>query len=676
MAPPGQLPRVRSAEASIEKGRAAYADQRFRVALEHFTLVAGNCPCSRGGGGAGPDGGDASGNGHSPAQQRRRRERCTCRDFAQAAARHRRERGSVYAEATKECKCGAEKTWGRCHREGHVQALDYRAACFEKMGKLDMARRDAEWLLEIAPRRLEQLCKIREPLHKHFCRRDPMELPIELIEKVFSYFDFHELCRISGVCKRWDQFLDTHPYIWRQVHFPSLNPQKPPRVSFLKTLRKRTGGGARSLVIPNAHAFQLNETKWLSLIQTTNPRMMTRLEIGAIKRNLESGDWGYKLPPKPLFFEGLTHLGFSFRVDRPNYQSTGGAQPFVRQFVERARENIERISLFSMHLNDLGWPELPRLKILQLTGPLTSTLNQLTPERRIDPQNPQFALARSTPNLEQIHMDNFGVFTGLDSLAPPEDCWSLWPGLQVIKLGKACGALSMGDKRHFPPLHPSSFRVLDARAALQSNHGDWLPQQLPLDYSGYEAAESLVTYPNLERFWMPKLPLSVDLATVLLEPAVRSGRLRELGLCWRQEPGQFFPGALDWLRGSVSVRTFGFFNFDFESHENLTRDPAQRGRGIDSVDLLFGFLQSFPNLEVLELHSDLCDPMRLGAIIERVAILGRLKKVYQRALTGVAMDQLRTFCGAHGVEVVYGSWEAEFPVPLEPLAPVEAEIGE
>ncbi|KAK1717028.1 F-box domain-containing protein [Colletotrichum lupini] len=747
MAPPGQLPRVRSAEASIEKGRAAYADQRFRVALEHFTLVAGNCPCSSpsgggpassgggsgsssggrtsrslkglgaagsgGGGGAGPDGGDASGNGHSPAQQRRRRERCTCRDFAQAAARHRRERGSVYAEATKECKCGAEKTWGRCHREGHVQALDYRAACFEKMGKLDMARRDAEWLLEIAPRRLEgymrlgkiyklekkhemawaawsagievgqkegltsttkyeQLCKIREPLHKHFCRRDPMELPIELIEKVFSYFDFHELCRISGVCKRWDQFLDTHPYIWRQVHFPSLNPQKPPRVSFLKTLRRRTGGGARSLVIPNAHAFQLNESKWLSLIQTTNPRMTTRLEIGAIKRNLEGGDWGYKLPPKPLFFEGLTHLGFSFRVNRPNYQSSGGAQPFVRQFVERARENIERISLFSMHLNDLGWPELPRLKILQLTGPLTSTLNQLTPERRIDP----FALARSTPNLEQLHMDNFGVFTGLDSLAPPEDCWSLWPGLQVIKLGKACGALSMGDKRHFPPLHPSSFRVLDARAALQSNHGDWLPQQLPLDYSGYEAAESLVTYPNLERFWMPKLPLSVDLATVLLEPAVRSGRLRELGLCWRQEPGQFFPGALDWLRGSVSVRTFGFFNFDFESHENLTRDPAQRGRGIDSVDLLFGFLQSFPNLEVLELHSDLCDPMRLGAIIERVAILGRLKKVYQRALTGVAMDQLRTFCGAHGVEVVYGSWEAEFPVPLEPLTPVEAEIGE
>lgn len=191
--------------------------------------------------------------------------------------------------------------------------------------------------------------------------------------------------RVSGVCKRWDQFLDTHPFIWREVHFPTLNPQKPPKVSFLKTLRKRTGGGARSLVIPNAHTFQLSESKWLSLIQTTNPLMTNRLELGFIKRNLE-GDWGFKLPPKPAFFQGLAHLRLSFHeITRPEYRGRGGAQPFVRQFVERARENIESISLVSMYLNDLNWPELPRLKVLQLTGPLNSTLNQLTPERRIDP---------------------------------------------------------------------------------------------------------------------------------------------------------------------------------------------------------------------------------------------------------------------------------------------------
>ncbi|KAI8307053.1 hypothetical protein K4K61_003925 [Colletotrichum sp. SAR11_59] len=617
---PSQLPRVRSAEASIEKGRSAYADQRFRVALEHFTL---------------------------------------------AAALARRERGAVYAEATKECKCGAEKTWGKCHREGHVQALDYRAACFEKMGNLEKARKDAEWLLEIAPRRLEgymrlgkiyrlekkpelawaiwtagvdagqreglvgttkyqQLCKIREPLHKHFCRKDPLDLPSELVESIFSYFEFIELC----------------------------------------------------LIIPNAHTFQLNQSKWISLIQTTNPHTTSRLELGGIRRSMD-GDWGYKLPPKPPFFEGLSHLKFNFHHTHSEYTGRGGPQDFVRQFVERAKNNLQSLTLISMYLNDLSWPEMPRLKTLQLTGPLNNTLSNLTTERRINP----FALARATPNLQQLYLDNCGVFTDLDSLSPPEDCWSLWRHLQVIRLGTTRSGLSMGNKRHFPPLHPSSFRVFEARATHQGNHGDWLPQQLPLDYSGYAEASAsptaqddkldLVTYPNLERFWMPKLPLSVDLATILLEPAIRSGRLREVGLCWRQDPGQYFPAALDFLRGAASVRTLGFFDFDFESHEALTRDAAHRGANPN--DLLFGFLESFPNLEVLELHSSLCEPARIGAVIERVVKLGRrLRRVYQRALTGVLMDQLRAFCEAHGVELVYGSWEAAFPVPLEDAEPVEA----
>ncbi|KAJ0321633.1 hypothetical protein Brms1b_002660 [Colletotrichum noveboracense] len=655
---PNQLPRVRSAEASIEKGRSAYADQRFRVALEHFTL---------------------------------------------AAALARRERGAVYAEATKECKCGAEKTWGKCHREGHVQALDYRAACFEKMGNLEKARKDAEWLLEIAPRRLEgymRLGKIyrlekkpelawaiwtagvdagqREGLVRTTKYQDPLDLPSELVESIFSYFEFIELCRFSGVCKRWETFLDTHPYIWRELHFRVTNTQKPPRVSFMKTLRKRTAGRARSLIIPNAHTFQLNQSKWISLIQTTNPQTTSRLELGGIRRNMD-GDWGYKLPPKPPFFEGLSHLKFNFHHTHSEYTGRGGPQDFVRQFVERAKDNLQSLTLISIYLNDLNWPEMPRLKILQLTGPLNNTLSNLTTERRINP----FALARATPNLQQLYLDNCGVFTDLDSLSPPEDCWSLWRHLQVIRLGTTRSGLSMGNKRHFPPLHPSSFRVFEARATHQGNHGDWLPQQLPLDYSGYAEASAsptaqddkldLVTYPNLERFWMPKLPLSVDLATILLEPAIRSGRLREVGLCWRQDPGQYFPAALDFLRGAASVRTLGFFDFDFESHEALTRDAAHRGANPN--DLLFGFLESFPNLEVLELHSSLCEPARIGAVIERVVKLGRqLRRVYQRALTGVLMDQLRAFCEAHGVELVYGSWEAAFPVPLEDAEPVEAAV--
>ncbi|TDZ55075.1 hypothetical protein CTRI78_v005729 [Colletotrichum trifolii] len=703
--PPLQLPRVRSAEASIEKGRAAYADQRFRVALEHFTLVAGNCPCSN------PRSSSRGGSSDPNAtQQRRRRERCTCRDFGQAAARHRQERGAVWAEATKECKCGAEKTWGRCHRDAHVQALDYRAACFEKMDNLDKARKDAEWLLEIAPRRLEgymrlgkifkmekkhemawatwsagvevgqreglvgtpkfeQLCKIREPLNKRFCRQDPIDLPVELVESIFSHFNLNELCRIAGVSKRWEKFFDTHPYVWRELHFRSVS--RPPRVDFLQKLKQRAGGRARGLVIPNAMAFKLSDAKWRAVIQTTNPQTTRRLEIGNVQREMD-GEWGFKLPPKPPFFQGLTHLRLDFHLPVPNRTGRGGPQAYVKQFVERAAENLQSVVLRNTYLNDLDWPVLPRLTVLQLTGPLSSTLPQLTPERRIDP----FALSRATPNLQQLHLDNFGVSTGVESLAPPPDCWSLWRHLAVIRLGTTRSGLSMGNKRHFPPLHASSFRVFEARAAHQGNHGDWLPQQLPLDYSGYDTSSAaggpmtLLTYPNLERFWMPKLPLSVDLATVLLEPAVRSGRLREVGLCWRQDPGQYFPAALDFLRGADSVRTLGFFEFDFDSHEALVRDPAHRG--VDPTDLLYEFLASFPNLEVLELHSAMCEPRRIGAVIERVVGLGRLRRVYQRALTGVYMDQLRAYCEKAGVELVFGSWEAPFPVPLEDVEAVES----
>lgn len=34
----------------------------------------------------------------------------------------------------------------------HIQALDYRAATFEDIKELERAQKDAEWMLELAPR--------------------------------------------------------------------------------------------------------------------------------------------------------------------------------------------------------------------------------------------------------------------------------------------------------------------------------------------------------------------------------------------------------------------------------------------------------------------------------------------------------------------------------------------
>ena len=81
-----------------------------------------------------------------------RREKCKCKDFGGAAVRGR---GEIFKEAMHNCQCGVGRAFSKCSDSTHIMALDYRAATFEAAGKLDYARRDAEWILELAPRMLE-----------------------------------------------------------------------------------------------------------------------------------------------------------------------------------------------------------------------------------------------------------------------------------------------------------------------------------------------------------------------------------------------------------------------------------------------------------------------------------------------------------------------------------------
>lgn len=77
-----------------------------------------------------------------------KRDKCTCKNFEKIAA----EDGSIFKEAMYTCKCEVGKTFSKCDNKNHIQALDYRAATFEALEKLDRAKRDAEWILELAPR--------------------------------------------------------------------------------------------------------------------------------------------------------------------------------------------------------------------------------------------------------------------------------------------------------------------------------------------------------------------------------------------------------------------------------------------------------------------------------------------------------------------------------------------
>lgn len=77
-----------------------------------------------------------------------KRERCSFKDYEAIAAQD----GSIFNEAMYKCHCHIGKTFSKCDRALHIQALDYRAATFEALTELDRARRDAEWILELAPR--------------------------------------------------------------------------------------------------------------------------------------------------------------------------------------------------------------------------------------------------------------------------------------------------------------------------------------------------------------------------------------------------------------------------------------------------------------------------------------------------------------------------------------------
>lgn len=88
-----------------------------------------------------------------PCTRGRKRERCSCKNYEKVAL----EGGSIFNEAMYTCTCQVGKIFNKCDNSNHIQALDYRAATWEALNQLDRARKDAEWILELAPR-LPDVC--------------------------------------------------------------------------------------------------------------------------------------------------------------------------------------------------------------------------------------------------------------------------------------------------------------------------------------------------------------------------------------------------------------------------------------------------------------------------------------------------------------------------------------
>lgn len=79
------------------------------------------------------------------------RERCSCKDFEAVLAR----RGSLFHEAMYNCHCFVGKFYSKCDYFPHIEAIDLRTSTFIALGEFDRAKKDAEWMIELAPQMIE-----------------------------------------------------------------------------------------------------------------------------------------------------------------------------------------------------------------------------------------------------------------------------------------------------------------------------------------------------------------------------------------------------------------------------------------------------------------------------------------------------------------------------------------
>jgi hypothetical protein len=149
---------------------------------------------------------------------------------------------------------------------------------------------------------------------------------------------------------------------------------------------------------------------------------------------------------------------------------------------------------------------------------------------------------------------------------------------------------------------------------------------------------------------------------LLLEPSLHKAKISTLDIVFPIEDlnvpvGQSCVNHLkeyDWLRGSESIRCMGIFGFRFVRYPRNNKEFP-----------LLGFLASFPNLETLEIHSELYDEGEFSSLLGDILKDTKLKTIYQHRVTGVALDSLQSFAERNGVEILWGERPQLWPLKLE-----------
>ncbi|GAB0145379.1 hypothetical protein EsHS_00005810 [Epichloe bromicola] len=661
----------------IESGRRSYEAKRYKRALEQFTRVMRSCPCARG----------------------VRRDRCSCKNFEKVAAEH----GSIFKEAMYNCRCDVGRTFNKCNNIHHIQALDFRAATFEALEKLDRAMKDAEWILELAPRlpdgylrlgkvarlqknheyawkiytagietnkehavgsspKLQQLYNARKPLHRHFSRQDPLRLPTEIVMLIFSYMDFVELPPCLGVCKQWRRTLTSplHDRLWRNMIFPGRSMKRAPRHDVLKKMLSWAGnGGARKIVIPLPKTFLLTQQKLMLLLKASTG--LEHLEIGPQSE-------GLLFPSNQKIWTKLRHVSIdgTGESSKPAWSTAkvhlGG---FPLMFLNNAASSLE-------HLTVLGIPEqwyttqsipvLPKLKTLRMSNTSTSR-----------DSFPIFFLSAAFPRLEQLWIGPNIPNLDSNALAEWRDKWeTMWNHLKVLifEVSSVVGPISQVENS-----------LLTLRCLTCLNHGNSL-QHIRFDVpaenedrhgrprvfsnSRYlHTGVDLPQYPefrNLHSLRSKSFCISPDISRMMFSDALNTGTLSSFDIVFPVESlndrvgdkSIRHLGEYEWIRGAQSIRSIGCYGFRFRSYPRNDEDLP-----------LPQFLASFPHLETLSIFSEHYEEAEFASVVAAILKITHLKAIYTTSVKGAVMDQLRTVAEGEGVKLIWGHQPQVWPVPLE-----------
>ncbi|KAM0429331.1 hypothetical protein ACHAPT_006546 [Fusarium lateritium] len=655
----------RTPESAIAEGRKHYGAKRFKPALEQFTRAMKLCPCTR----------------------QTRRERCSCKDYEKVA----QEGGSIFNEAMYTCKCPVGKTFNKCDDKHHIQALDYRAATWEALQELDRARRDAEWILELAPRlpdgylrlgkiarlqkktefawyvytagievgkkhqladspKFQKLVSARQPLHVRYYRRDPLRNPREIVQRIFQYLDFATIVRCLRVSKDWRQYLVSrgNERLWRSLLFTRQFPHRyAPSIATLKKLISYSGNDVRQIIIDSVLRFRLTQPKLVALLQGSK-----NLESLVLRGNIEED---LEIPMAKGFFQKLNRIFLDEIVmGKPHI-----LKPLLTQ-ASGSLQNLHIRGLPQAGMPTTSWfPSLPHLQYLRL-------------EEQDTPNPVRFSIwfvAVKTPLLRQLWLSDVQLS---EDQPPDTELDKFWPDLNAVIVN---GSTDSDPETAETIQKLTSIRQGDTLQYVDFDFRWKYDEQGPLglrmlsNMLNQEPATMATDdingdnqYKNLRSLRLTRALIPPSKLQEILGDAIAARKLHTLDLVFPLEPIGTPQGSTSvehlrehaWLRSAESIRCLGIFEFRFRSYPKSDDDLP-----------LPSFLATFPNLEVIEINSGHYEGPEFCTVIEAILKVTHLRKIYQTTVQGVALDHLRGLAAKHDVELVWGERPRQWPLPVE-----------